>query len=192
MNLLLSLALLLAPIKLEKGQFNILQDGKKIGTEQYSITKAQEGYRVEGRTTIGDLSISSKMDLDEKLVPTFYEYTNSQGTIRVKVMGSLGEVESIIKGETSSVDFRFPERGIILDTNFFHHFLILLYRVQMGEPGFSVFIPQTMALGSVSVQAAGARTFNLDASGVKLEATTDQDGRLMRLAVPDAKVVIER
>ena len=192
MSLLLSLALLLAPIKVEKGQFNILQDGKKIGTEQYSITKAQEGYRVEGRTTIGDLSISSKMDLDEKLVPTFYEYTNSQGTIRVKVMGSLGEVESIIKGETSSVDFRFPERGIILDTNFFHHFLILLYRVQMGEPGFSVFIPQTMALGSVSVQASGSGTFNLDAGGVKLEAATDGDGRLMRLVVPDAKVVIER
>ena len=53
MNLLLPLVLLLAPIKAEKGQFNILQDGKKIGSEQYSITKVEAGYRVEGQTTIG-------------------------------------------------------------------------------------------------------------------------------------------
>src|SRR5687768_1108976 len=146
MNLLLSLAVLLAPIQVEKGQFNILQGGKKIGTEQFSITRIQGGYRVEGRTSIGDINISSKMDLDDKLVPTFYEYVNNQGTIRMKVVGSVGELESMVKGEKSSVDFRFPERGIILDTNFFHHFLILLYRVELGEPGFSVFIPQTMGL----------------------------------------------
>jgi len=46
MNLLLPLVLLLAPIKVESGQFNIIQDGKKIGTEQYSITKIQTGYRI--------------------------------------------------------------------------------------------------------------------------------------------------
>jgi hypothetical protein len=192
MSLVLFLAVLLAPIKLENGQFNILQDGRKIGTEQYSITKAQEGYKVEGRTMIGDLNISSKMDLDDKLVPTFYEYSNNPGTIRVKITNPLGELETITNGETSAIDFRFPERGVILDTNFFHHFLILLYRAQMGERMFSVFIPQTMAVGSVSVQTTGSRTFNLDTGDVKLEATTDGDGRLMRLAVPDAKLVIER
>lgn len=192
MNLLLPLVLLLAPIKTETGQFNIFQDGKKIGSEQYSISKASQGYRVEGRTSIGNENISSKMELDEKLIPTFYEYAKGKGTIRVKIMDPVSELESFIDGETSSVDFRFPERGIILDTNFFHHYLILLYRFQMGEPMFSVFIPQTMGLGSVSVSSTGPRTFNLDTGEVKFEATTDADGRLIRLAVPDAKVVIER
>ena len=192
MNLLLPLVLLLAPIKAETGQFNILQDGRKIGTEQYSITKTQEGYRVEGRTTTGNENISCKMELNDKLVPTFYEYSKGRGTIRVKIMDPVSEFESIGEGESSSIDFRFPERGIILDTNFFHHYLILLYRFQMGEPRFSVFIPQSMSVGSVSVQAAGSRTFNLDTGDVKFEATTDADGRLIRLAVPEAKVVIER
>ncbi len=192
MNFLLSLALLLVPIKAENGQFNILQDGRKIGSEQYSISKAQNGYRVEGRTTIGNDNISSKMDLDDKLIPTFYEYSKGKGTIRVKVMDPLSELESVIDGEASSVDFRFPERGIILDTNFFHHYLLLLYRFQMGEAMFSVFIPQTMGIGSVSVKATGPRTFSLDTGDVKLEAMTDADGRLVRLTVPDAKVVIER
>ena len=57
---------------------------------------------------------------------------------------------------------------------------------------FSVFVPQTMGIGTVSVQATGPRTFNLDTGDVKLEATTDADGRIIRLTVPDAKVVIER
>jgi len=191
MNLLLSLVLLLAPIKIETGQFNIVQDGKKIGTEQYSVTKIQTGYRIEGRTTLDN--ISSKMEVDENLVPTFYEYTKGQGTIRVKVNSPVSELESTVPGaQPETIDFRFPERGIILDNNFFHHFLILLYRFQSGERMFSVFVPQDMRVGSASVRPTGPRSFDLEVGDVKLQATTDADGRLMRLTVPDAKVVIER
>jgi hypothetical protein len=191
MNLLLPLVLLLAPIKVESGQFNIIQDGKKIGTEQYSITKIQTGYRIEGKTSLDN--ISSKMDLDENLVPTFYEYTKGDGTIRVKVGNPLSEFESIAAGgQPESIDFRFPDRGIILDNNFFHHFMILMYRFQAGEKMFSVFVPQDMRVGSASVRPTGPRSFDLDVGDVKLQATTDADGRLMRLSVPDAKVVIER
>jgi hypothetical protein len=191
MNLLLPLVLLLAPIKIETGQFNIVQDGKKIGTEQYSVTKIQTGYRIEGRTTLDN--ISSKMEVDENLVPTFYEYTKGQGTIRVKVNSPVSELESTVPGaQPETIDFRFPERGIILDNNFFHHFLILLYRFQSGERMFSVFVPQDMRVGSASVRPTGPRSFDLEVGDVKLQATTDADGRLMRLTVPDAKVVIER
>src|SRR3954468_6963158 len=141
MTWLLPLVLLFAPIKVETGQFNIIQDGKKIGTEQYSITKIQTGYRIEGRTSLDD--ISSKMDVDENLNPTSYEYTKGQGTIRVRVGRPLSEFESTAPGgQPESIDFRFPDHGIILDNNFFHHFLILMYRLQAGERMFSVFVPQ--------------------------------------------------
>src|SRR5436190_17026335 len=140
MNQVLPLVLLLAPIKVETGQFNIIQDGKKIGTEQYSITKIQSGYRIEGKTSLDN--ISSKMEVDENLIPTFYEYTKGDGTIRVKVGNPLSEFESSAPGgQPESIDFRFPDRGIILDNNFFHHFLILMYRLQAGEKMFSVFVP---------------------------------------------------
>jgi hypothetical protein len=190
MTLLLPLVLLLAPIKIETGQFNIIQDGKKIGTEQYSITKIQTGYRVEGKTSIDN--ISSKMELDENLIPTFYEYTKGPGAIRVRVNSPLSEFESTAAGETESIDFRFPDRGLILDNNFFHHFLILLYRQKAGENMFAVFVPQDMRVGSATVRPTGPRNFDLDVGDVKLQATTDGDGRLIRLTVPDAKVVIER
>jgi len=191
MNLILPLVLLLAPIKVESGQFNILQDGKKIGTEEYSITKIQTGYRIEGKTTLDN--ISSKMEVDENLIPTFYEYTKAEGSIRVKVGKPLSEFESTAAGsQPESIDFRFPDKGIILDNNFFHHFLLLMYRLQAGEKMFAVFVPQDMRIGSASARPTGPRNFDLELGDVKLQATTDADGRLMRLAFPDAKVVIER
>lgn len=192
MNILLPLVLVLSPIKMESARFTISQEGKRIGTEEFSIVQRQEGYLVEGRTRIGDMSISSRMELDQKLVPTSYEYSNPQGAIRVKVAEPVSELQSVAGGETSSVDFRFPTGGVILDNNFFHHYLILLYRVEAGQNLFSAFVPQEMKVGSASVRSTGPRTYDLDVGDVRLQATTDADGRLIKLAVPSAKVIVER
>jgi len=111
----------------------------------------------------------------------------------VKVGKPLSEFESTAAGsQPESIDFRFPDKGIILDNNFFHHFLLLMYRLQAGEKMFAVFVPQDMRIGSASARPTGPRNFDLELGDVKLQATTDADGRLMRLAFPDAKVVIER
>ncbi len=184
--------LLLAPVKVEHGRFNILRDGRKIGTEEFSITRKGMGYAVDGKVTIGDLVLSSQMELDENLIPTSYETSNKEGSIHVKVAAPLSELKSVVGGQTSSADFRFPDRGVILDNNFFHHYLILLYRFQAGQGTFSVFVPQDMSVGSATVHAAGPRTYDLAVGDVRLQATTDADGALTRLTVPAAKVVVER
>ena len=192
MNVLLSLRLLLAPVKAEHGQFNILKDGKKIGTEEFTLAKAGTGYTLNGKTTIGDLTISSQMELDDKLVPTSYAASSKEGAIRVKVVSPISELQTVVNGETSSVDFRFPDGGVILDNNFFHHYLILLYRVQAGRNMFPVFVPQDMRVGEATVRSTGPRTYDLEVGDVMLQATTDADGSLIRLTVPSAKVVVER
>lgn len=192
MNILLSLLILLAPVKVESARFNITQDGKRIGTEDFSIKQTPEGFLVEGRTSIGSMSISSRMELNDKLVPTSYEYTNPKGAIRVKITSPISELQSIAGGETSSADFRFPAEGAILDNNFFHHYLILMYRVHSGQSSFSVFVPQDTRLGQASVRNTGGGVYDLEVGDVKLRATTDADGRLMKLEVPNAKVVVER
>src|SRR5437763_1435064 len=184
MNVLLSLMLLLAPVKAEHGQFNILRDGKKIGTEEFTLAKAGTGYTLNGKTTIGDLTISSQMELDDKLVPTSYAASSKEGAIRVKVVSPISELQTVVNGETSSVDFRFPDGGVILDNNFFHHYLILLYRVQAGTTTLPVFVPQDRSVGSATVRSTGARTFDLEVGDVTLQATTDADGSLMKLNVP--------
>lgn len=192
MTTLLSLILLLAPVKLEHGQFTILKDGKKIGTEDFTISKRGTGYLVEGKSTIGDSTVSSRMELDDKLGVVSYQVSSSQGSIEVKVTPPVSELQSVVNGETSTADFRFPDRGVILDDDFFHHYLILMYRVQAGQNSFSVFVPREMRDGSATVRSTGAGKYDLQVGDVRLQATTDSDGRLTKLVVPAANVVVQR
>jgi hypothetical protein len=191
-NVLISLLLLLAPVKVERGQFTILKDGKKIGTEDFSIARRATGYLVEGKTTVGELVISSQMVLNDKLGVTSYQVSTREGSLAVKVTPPVSELQSIVNGETSSADFRFPEGGVILDNDFFHHYLILMYRVQAGQTSFSVFVPRDMRDGTATVRRIGPGRYDLDVGEVRLQATTDADGRLTKLVVPSANVVVER
>ena len=192
MNVLLSVLLLLVPVKVEHGRFNIVKDGKKIGIDEFTIAMRGSNYAIDGKTTIGDLVISSQMELNEKLAPISYEAASREGTIRVKVASPVSELQTVVGRETSSADFRFPDGGIILDNNFFHHYLILLYRFQAGEKDFPVFVPQDMSTGTATVRSTGPRTYDLEVGDVKMQATTDADGSLIKLTVPSANVVVER
>jgi hypothetical protein len=184
--------LILSPVKTEHGRFTILKDGKKIGTEEFTIAMRESTYTVDGKLTMGQSTLSSRMELDQRLVPVSYEVANQEGRIRVLVSTPLSELQSFVGGETSSADFRFPEGGIILDNNFFHHYLILLYRAQMGQSDFSVFVPQDRSLGSAVVRSAGTNMYELHIGDIQMQAATDAEGRLIRLTVPSANVVVER
>jgi hypothetical protein len=185
---------LITPVKQESGRFNIYQDGKRLGTEEFTITATTGGYRAEGQTLlVGDPTpIKCRMEMDEQLNPLSYEYSHGAGTIHVKVEKPVSEIETLANGETSSINFRFPEGGFIVDNNFFHHFLLLLYKVGTAGNTLSVFVPQDMQMGSATVRPMGNHTFELDMGAIRAEATTDGEGRLIKLTVPDAKVTVER
>jgi hypothetical protein len=192
MSVLLSFLLLFAPVKIEHGRFNIVKDGKKIGVEEFTIVMRGADYLIDGKATIGDVTISSKMELNNKLELVSYEVANQEGLIRVKVASPLSELQTVSRGESSSTDFRFPDGGVILDNNFFHHYLVLLYRAQMGQTNFSIFVPQDMSVGAAMAQSTGPRTYDLMIGDVKMQATTAADGSLTKLTVPSANVVVER
>jgi len=192
MNVLLSFLLLVAPIKIEHGRFNIIKDGRKIGTNEFTIVMRGSNYLIDGRATIGDVTLASKMELDSKLETVAYEVSNPQGRIRIKVASPVSELQTVVGGENSSTDFRFPEGGVILDNNFFHHYLVLLYRAQMGQTKFAVFVPQDMSVGSAEIRSTGPNTYEMEVGDVKMQATTAADGSLIKLTVPGANVVVER
>ena len=192
MSFLLCVLLFLAPVKMEHGQFNIVKDGRKIGTEEFTIGMRGTKYVIDGKATIGDATLSSKMELDEKLVPLSYEVANQDGKLEVAVASPVSELKTLVGGQSSSTDFRFPEGGIILDNNLFHHYLILVYRAQMGQKDFSVFVPQDMRVGTAAVRSTGPRNYDIEVGDIKMQATTDAAGSVIRLAVPSANVVVER
>jgi hypothetical protein len=188
--------LLLAPVVTESGRFTIKQNGKTIGTEEFSIRKTDKGYSVEGRTRLdGDpATLTSRMELDENLIPTTYEYSRGgKGAIRVTVDPKTSSELTITEnGKESSTNFHYPPSASIVDNNFFHHYLILLYRVKSAEQSLAIFVPQDMQVGLAKLKSTGKMTYALEVGDVKLEATVDEQGRLLRLAVPSAKVVVER
>jgi len=187
--------LLLGPINLETGRFTITQDGKKIGTEQFTISTGRDGgYVAEAKTQLmGDpQQLSSRLELDRKLKPVSYEYNHGKGTIRVKFGEPTSEYETETDGKKSSMDFRFPESGFILDNNFFSHYVMLLYKVSETGGDFPILVPQDMRLGVATIKAKGSNVYELHIGEVMMEATTDKTGKLIRLAVPSAKVVVER
>lgn len=154
-----------------------------------------KGYSVEGRTRLdGDTTtLTSRMELDENLVPTTYEYSRGgKGSIRVKVDSKASELIINENGKDSDTNFHYPPGASIVDNNFFHHYVVLLYRVKSAEQSLAIFVPQDMQVGLAKVKSSGKNTYALEVGAVKLEATVDDQGRLLRLAVPSAKVVVER
>lgn len=195
MTAIIATLLLLAPVVTESGRFTIKQDGRTIGTEEFSVRPREKGYTVEGRTRLNATpdTLTSKMELDENLVPVSYEYSNGKGIIRVRVdKDRPGELTIIENKQESSTNFRFPAGASIVDNNFFHHYLILLYRVKGGDVTFPIFVPQDMQVGVAKIKPGANRTYSIEVGSVKLDATVDENGRLMRLTVPASKVVVER
>src|SRR5581483_8358879 len=97
MNVFLPLLLLLMPLRMETGRFTIYQDGKKIGTEDFTITPQDKGYVVDGHTVISDNSqnadLLSHMELDADLKPTLYQFTSPVGSIRMKIDNPVSQLE---------------------------------------------------------------------------------------------------
>src|SRR5215470_16529255 len=102
MNILLSVLLVLlpAPVKTEHGRFNIVKDGQKIGTDEFSIGRHDSNYVLESKTTIGEMIISSRMEITDKFAPVSYEASSPGGKIRVKVESPISELQSVVNGET--------------------------------------------------------------------------------------------
>jgi hypothetical protein len=192
MTLLLSVLLLFTPVKVERARFNISKDGRRIGTEEFTIGKKGSNYTLEGKATIADVTMSSKMELDEKLVPISYEVSNEAGKIKITVAQPTSQIQTTVGNSSSSTDFRFPAGAAILDNNLFHHYVILLYRAQMGETSIPIVVPSDMSIGSAVIRSTGPRSYDLQIGDVKMQATTDADGSLIKLTVPGANVVVER
>jgi hypothetical protein len=198
MNVLFSLVLMLAPLRMETGHFTIYQDGKKIGTEDFSITPRTGGYVVEGHTVITTpdqkANLKSHMEMDEALKVSLYQFSSDVGTVELKIGSPVSVLEYTARGEKQSEDVRFPEDGVIIDSNFFHHYAILLYKLasRPGKSSVPAFVPQELELGAITLRSLGNSTYEMDSGNLKVIATTDKDGRLIKLTVPDAKVVVER
>lgn len=184
------------PVQFESSTFTISVNGVEVGTEEFSVSPNADGVLARGRTRLRvgteTVEAESTMQLDRSLRPESYEYRSEDRVVRFSIGDRTTEVTAQVDGRPSTMDIRFDSRGAILDDNFFHHYMLLLYR--LGADGGSVpaLVPQQMTLGTFTVRPTGENTYEMTTDSLRLEATTDREGRMVRLSVPDANVVVER
>ncbi len=191
----------------DKGVFRILAEGKQIGTERFEIESTGSGYRARGDLQVrmpgaGEATESSVLNLNGNFEVTSYtriqkapkkasaQVEFSSGTAKAHYVGTSGEADYV---------YYLEPKVVVLDTNFFHHYVFLLEQYQMQKGGaqhVQVFIPQEGTPGMVLLEHAGKDGSNdkwvAKTEALEIHIWSDTARRLMKLAVPAAKVEVVR
>ena len=184
------------PLQVESSRFTVSVEGERVGTEEFSVVRNGGGFLATGHTRLDvngqRVDVRSRMELDDNFNPITYEYRSGDQVLKVDIAGQVAEVEYTEGGRRTPYDVRFPLGGMIVDDNFFHHYMFVLYR--LGEAGGTVpvFVPQQMTLGALEIVRLGEGSYELQSGNLRLRATTDEEGRLLRLNLVDSNVVVER
>ena len=190
------LAVLLLWPQADSAEFTISLNGLRVGTEEFSVLRRGDGFLATGRTELrvggGTVVARSRMELDGDLNPVSYQYDSGDQTIRIDIDGQETRVDITVAGALTSYNVSFPPGGMIVDDNFFHHYALLLNR--LGESGGTVpvFVPQQLTVGTLEVVPRAELSYDLTTESLRLTATMDEAGRLIRIAGVDANVVVER
>jgi hypothetical protein len=195
----------------DKGKFSILVNGKPVGTEEFETSPSGANWIVRDTSEIQAGSsvtrVTGTLELHADGTPVHYEWATEGGkkaSSTVTFDGFTASVEPHTAGAYPySQQFTFNSQPVIvLDNNLYDQYAVLarLYdRPKKGVQRFSVFVPQEITGGTVTVEFVG----NQEAGGKKLEQlrvkTEDNeinlflDGqRLVRIAVPGANAEIVR
>ena len=197
----------------DKGKLRIVQDGNEVGTESFELAPSGSAWIERGETVLrvpgsGETRATGQLRLTNDATPVHYEWTAQaatkvSGTVdfqngTAKTSINLGAKEPILQ------DFMFASpRVAILDNNLYDQYALLarLYDWSAGGPQtFPVLIPQDATPGTITIESLGPSTASgVQVTGVRvrsadleIHAFFDARHRLMRLEVPDVKVVVVR
>ena len=199
------------PVNLtDHGTLRILTNSQLMGTERFDIEPAGSGYRLKGDLRVKlpngtDINESAVLNVDSDLHVLSYtrlQKSPKKASVQVDFAAGIAKAHYVIPNDGAK-DYQYMlESGmVILDTNFFHHFALLVGRYDFNKGGaqhMQVFIPQQASPGMMLVEYKGkdANT-GLDELVAKTDAVEihiwcDAGRKLQRLAVPAAKVEIVR
>jgi hypothetical protein len=192
---------------LDHGTLKILVGGQLLGTEHFDIEAAGEGYRMKGDLKLkmpngADATESAVLNLNHDLIVTSYmrlQKSPKRASIQVNIAGGQATAHYSTPEGDKDFDFMLEPAMVILDTNFFHHFALFVRRYDFTKGGgqhIQVLIPQEAQPGMMLVENVGkdegydklvAKTDTLE-----IQIWCDSNRRLVKLAVPAAKVEIVR
>lgn len=196
----------------DKGVLLISSQGQQLGTEKFSIDADTTQIIAKGELQLtapggGKVSETCQLRLNAELRPVSYEREQNspqKGSLKAE----FGEAETTLISQTTAGQgeqmFLLPNNGLaILDTNFFHHYAILVRmydEARAGEQTFNVFIPQESLPATIRLKLVGKEVsnaaemnhFQAITEDIALDIYTAMDGTLNRLEIPNAGIEIRR
>jgi hypothetical protein len=196
----------------DRGKFRILLDGQNVGSEEFSIGRSGNSWVCRGSVNLkvpgaGTAEVTSQLHLSAEGSPQQYIWTSKgekKVTGGVVFTGGTAQMELRVEdAQPFSQDFQFDSgRIVILDNNLYHHYAILarIYDWKgRGTQTFSVLIPQDLTPGTITAEYAGMQEVGDTKMEMLRVRSADLEvelfvvgGKLMRLAVPSAKVEVVR
>lgn len=190
----------------DHGTLKITSNGQLLGTERFDIEPAGDGYRMRGELKVkmpngGEATESTVMNLAKDLTITSYtrlQKSPKKASAQVDFVAGHAKAHYVTPDGPTDYEFMIEASSVILDTNFFHHFALLLQRYDFKKGGaqhVQVLIPQEATPGMILLEYLGKDDgrdkWQVKTDALEMHVWTD-GGKLMKVSAPDAKVEVVR
>ena len=197
----------------DKGKLTIKLAGQTVGHEEFEIAPSGGGWLAKGTAEIkppegAATKVSGSLTLQQDGAPISYEWTSqaekTNGAHLVFANGVASITLEMQGARPFQQDLTFNSPLIaVLDNNLYHQYAVLARIYDWSKGGaqtFPVIIPQELTPGTITVQSTGSATadgktyegLKVNTSDLEILLLLDSNHRLVRLEVPDAKVVVSR
>lgn len=190
----------------DHGTLKVMAGGQVIGTERFDIEPAGEGFRMRAEARLkmpngADANESTVMNLGKDLSLMSYtrlQKTPKKASAQVDFVSGHAKAHYITPEGATDYEFYVEPTVVILDTNFFHHFALLIQRYDLVKGGLQhihVLIPQEASPGMMTLEYNGKEEghdkWTAKTDAVEMIIWSD-GGKLFKLSAPAAKVEIVR
>jgi hypothetical protein len=200
----------------ESGVFLIRTGGRSIGTERFQIRQIAMGWEATGELQLevpGGARVTETCTLrvDAAWKPVSYQ-REQQSPRKGTLTAEFRPEGTLLTAKTDAASqeqiFVLPERElVVLDTNFFHQYGLLLRQYDAARPGpqnFHVFVPQEATPSTISVVLLGRETlaingapaelnhFQASTEDIKIEIWATEQREIRRIEIPQATLEIVR
>lgn len=197
----------------DKGKFTIKLAGQTVGHEEFDIAPSEGGWLAKGTSDIkppegAPSKVRGSLTLQADGSPISYEWTaQSDKTNGAHILFANGIARITLEMQGArpfqqDLSFNNP-LIVVLDNNLYYQYAVLA-RIydwsKSGEQVFPVLIPQDLTPGTVKVVSTGSASadgktyegLKVSSSDLEILLLLDNNHRLIRLEVPEAKVSVIR
>ena len=197
----------------DKGKFTIKLAGQTVGHEEFDIAPAEGGWLAKGTSDIkppegAPSKVTGSLTLQADGSPISYEWTaQSDKTNGAHILFANGIARITLEMQGArpfqqDLSFNNP-LIVVLDNNLNYQYAVLarIYDwAKGGEQTFPVLIPQDLTPGTVRVVATGSASadgktyegLKVSSSDLEILLLLDNNHRLIRMEVPEARVSVIR